>query len=170
MKPLPIFCFLFFFSSQIFCQQPKYANTLLWRISGKGLTKPSYLYGTIHLTDKKVFFLGDSVYSAIERSEGFAAELDLNRIGVEMMNQFMREEKEKKATEPVKLKDVVNPEIWERYKSLLAEKFEKKAENITLEELEENASTFENEIFKNGEMATFLDAHLFGIAKKKGKW
>jgi len=170
MKPLPIFCFLIFFSSQIFCQQPKYANTLLWRISGKGLTKPSYLYGTIHLTDKKVFFLGDSVYSAIDRSEGFAAELDLNSIGVEMMNQFMREEQEKKATEPVKLKDVVSAEIWERYKPLLAEKFEKKAENITLEELEENTSALENEIFRNGEMATFLDAHLFGIAKKKGKW
>ena len=170
MRPFLIFCFLFFFSSQIFCQQPKYANTLLWRISGKGLTKPSYLYGTIHLTDKRVFFLGDSVYKAIERSEGFAAELDLNSLGVEMMNQFMKEEQEKNATEPVKLKEAVSPEIWERYKSMLAEKFGKKAENITLDELEENASALENEIFKNGEMATFLDAHLFGIAKKKGKW
>ena len=48
-------------------------NTLLWRISGKGLNAPSYLYGTIHLTDKKIFHLGDSLYAALERTEGFAA-------------------------------------------------------------------------------------------------
>ncbi|HET9744658.1 MAG TPA: hypothetical protein VFP97_03030 [Chitinophagaceae bacterium] len=38
-------------------QQTKTTNTLLWRITGKELTRPSYLYGTIHLMDKKVFFL-----------------------------------------------------------------------------------------------------------------
>jgi len=170
MKPIPLIWFLLFLSGYTFCQQPKNSNTLLWRITGNGLTKPSYLFGTIHLTEKKVFFLGDSVYNAIDRTEGFAAELDLNTLGVEMMNQFMKEEQEKKASEPIKLKDVVSAEIWQRYKTPLAEKFGKKAEYITVEDLDEKESSLENEMFKKGEMATFLDAHLFGIAKKKGKW
>jgi len=170
MKPLSLVCFTLFCFTLIYSQQPKYANTLLWRISGKGLTKPSYLYGTIHLMDKKVFFLGDSVYSAIDKVEGFAAELDLNSIGMEMINRFMKEEEDKKATEPIKVKDVVSPEIWQRYKNTLAEKFGKKAENITVEDLEDKESSLENEMFRNGEMTTFLDAHLFGLAKKKGKW
>ena len=146
------------------------SNSLLWRITGNGLSKPSYLFGTIHLTDKKVFFLGDSVYNAIERSEGFAAELDLNSIGVEMINRFMKEEQERNAVEAVKVKDVVGPDVWQRYKTALAEKFGKKAENITVEDLDEMSEALENEVFQSGEMPTFLDAHLFGIAKKKGKW
>ncbi len=151
-------------------QRAKTSNTLLWRITGKGLSKPSYLYGTIHLMDKKVFFLGDSVYSSIDRSEGFASELDLNTMGMEMINHMMKEEEEKQGREPVKVKDVVSPEIWERYKTTLAEKFGKKAENVTVEDLDEMKDALESEIFEKGDMPTFLDAHLFGLAKKKGKW
>ena len=31
-------------------------HTLLWRIEGKALHSPSYLYGTIHITKRKVFY------------------------------------------------------------------------------------------------------------------
>ena len=90
-------------------------NTLLWRISGKGLTRPSYLYGTMHLMDKKVFQLGDSVYKAIEQTDGFAAELDMNKVGNQMVNHFLNEREAKKAVEPVKLKDAVSAETWKLY-------------------------------------------------------
>ena len=79
--------FVLLFYCVSFAQTNKNSNTLLWRISGKGLKKPSYLFGTMHLTDKKVFQLGDSVYKALEQTDGFAAELDMtdiefaNRIG-----------------------------------------------------------------------------------------
>lgn len=170
MKRLSLILLLLISCILVHAQQSKTTNTLLWRITGKGLTKPSYLYGTIHLMDKKVFFLGDSVYSAIDKSDGFAAELDLNSIGVEMINHFMKEEREKEGVEPVKLKDVVSREIWERYKSTLEERFGKKAETITVEELDELKDELEAEVFQKGDMPTFLDAHLFGLAKKKGKW
>ena len=52
------------------------SKTLLWRISGSGLQKPSYLYGTMHLKDRRLFFFGDSVYKSLEASEGFAMEID----------------------------------------------------------------------------------------------
>lgn len=66
----------------LFCQhgniaaQQATAKTLLWRISGKGLQNPSYLYGTMHLFDRRLFYFGDSVYNSIEKTEGFAMELN----------------------------------------------------------------------------------------------
>lgn len=50
-------------------------NGLLWRISGKGITKPSYLYGTIHIQDKRVFDFSDSVMTCISTADAFASEL-----------------------------------------------------------------------------------------------
>ena len=32
-------------------------KTLLWEISGKSIKSPSFLYGTIHIQDKRVFCL-----------------------------------------------------------------------------------------------------------------
>src|SRR6478752_2807120 len=61
-------------SNFLFAQQ--LPSTLLWRISGNGLQKPSYLYGTMHLTDERIFNIGDSMYKAIENSEGFAIEVN----------------------------------------------------------------------------------------------
>jgi len=53
-------------------------NSLLWEISGNGLTDSSYLYGTIHIRDKRVFELGDSTYNAINRSKALFGELNLH--------------------------------------------------------------------------------------------
>ena len=53
--------FVFFFVSAS-AQKNNWPNTLLWKISGNGLTKPSYLFGTMHLQDKRIFNLGDSFY------------------------------------------------------------------------------------------------------------
>jgi len=51
---------------------------LLWKISGRDLTGPSYLYGTIHIADPRIFEWKDSVYKYLENCEAFAAELDLS--------------------------------------------------------------------------------------------
>lgn len=52
-------------------------NSLLWEITGNGLTDTSYLFGTIHIRDKRVFELGDSTYYAINRSKALFGELNL---------------------------------------------------------------------------------------------
>ncbi|HYO21999.1 MAG TPA: TraB/GumN family protein, partial [Flavisolibacter sp.] len=41
-------------------------SSLLWEIRGNGLTKPSYLFGTMHVSDKLAFHLGDSFYNALK--------------------------------------------------------------------------------------------------------
>ncbi|HRE37416.1 MAG TPA: TraB/GumN family protein, partial [Chitinophagaceae bacterium] len=48
--------------------------SLLWEISGKGLKKPSYLIGTMHVSSKLAFNLPDSFYYAIRKAEVVALE------------------------------------------------------------------------------------------------
>ena len=47
--------------------QPAHSSypSLLWEISGNGLKKPSYLFGSMHVSNKMVFHLSDSFYTAI---------------------------------------------------------------------------------------------------------
>lgn len=63
----------FLFSLSAFAQS--YPNSVLWRISGKDGHPTSYLYGSMHLTDERIFDLGDSLYAAIRNSDDPAAEL-----------------------------------------------------------------------------------------------
>ena len=53
--------------------QKKYPS-LLWEITGNGLTKPSYLFGTMHISNKMVFNLSDSFYKAIKSTDVVALE------------------------------------------------------------------------------------------------
>jgi uncharacterized protein YbaP (TraB family) len=50
--------------------------TLLWEITGNGLKKPSYLFGTMHVSSKMVFHLSDSFYFGIRSADVVALELD----------------------------------------------------------------------------------------------
>ncbi|MBT8185926.1 MAG: TraB/GumN family protein [Eudoraea sp.] len=61
------------FSSTVFSQEK---NSLLWEISGNGLEKSSYLYGTMHVSKKIAFRLDDVFYEALDRSEKVALESD----------------------------------------------------------------------------------------------
>ena len=54
--------------------QPKKYTSLLWEITGKGLKKPSYLFGTMHVSSKMVFHLSDSFYYAIKNVDMVALE------------------------------------------------------------------------------------------------
>ncbi len=52
-------------------------KSLLWKIDGKDLTQPSYLYGTIHMIDKKDFFLTDSTVAIFDRMEQVVFEINM---------------------------------------------------------------------------------------------
>ncbi len=56
-------------------QEKKYP-ALLWEITGNGLKKPSYLFGTMHVSSKLVFHLSDSFYLDIRNADVVALELD----------------------------------------------------------------------------------------------
>ncbi|GGB04391.1 hypothetical protein GCM10011511_29630 [Puia dinghuensis] len=48
----------------------------MWEITGNGMKKPSYLFGTMHVSSKLVFHLSDSFYLDIRNTEVVALELD----------------------------------------------------------------------------------------------
>jgi uncharacterized protein YbaP (TraB family) len=73
----PLFTIIIILSSLVFSSGAM-AQSLLWRISGSDLPAPSYLYGTIHLTDRRIFEWKDSVYARMKNCEAFAGELDLS--------------------------------------------------------------------------------------------
>lgn len=47
---------------------------LLWEVSGNGLSEPSYLYGTMHVSNKLAFNVSDSFYYCLDRAKGIALE------------------------------------------------------------------------------------------------
>jgi uncharacterized protein YbaP (TraB family) len=53
---------------------------MLWRISNPGGDKPSYLFGTMHLAQKKFMLFTDSVYSAVAETNTFFGELDYDKL------------------------------------------------------------------------------------------
>ena len=56
------FIFSTFLGAQISLKYP----TLLWRISGNGLKKDSYLYGTMHVSNRVAYHLSDQFFDAIK--------------------------------------------------------------------------------------------------------
>lgn len=51
-------------------------NALLWEVSGNGLECPSYLFGTIHLQDKRAFEFNNAVLQKINQSDAFVMEVE----------------------------------------------------------------------------------------------
>lgn len=58
--------------------QTSVENSLLWEISGNGLDKPSYLYGTIHIICKKDFFVSDKLKKKFAATDKLYLEVDMD--------------------------------------------------------------------------------------------
>lgn len=144
--------------------QQSYPKSLLWRVSGKGLPQPSYLYGTMHLTDNRLFNFGDSVYQAIEKSAGLAIEVNPDEMGAYYVNKMFDE------VEGSKLREILNEKDFKKYSEALARKFKKPASEITTNDIVTEKNRWLNDYFEKGEMATFVDAYLYNIGRRQGKW
>ncbi len=55
-------------------------KSLFWSISGNGLEKTSYLYGTFHSKDQRVFNFKKGVKKAFDKADIYAMELNLDSI------------------------------------------------------------------------------------------
>ena len=78
MRTLLLAALSIFVSATSFGQSGKLKSkkypSLLWEITGKGLAKPSYLFGTMHVSSKMVFHLSDSFYLALKNADVVALE------------------------------------------------------------------------------------------------
>lgn len=160
VAPIVLVCF----SLSVFAQQ-RYAKTLLWRITGNGLQKPSYLFGTMHLTDKRLFNFTDSVYKAIETSDGLAIEVNPDEMMAYFINKTFDDLQKGK-----RVKDLLDSKEYKTYSSSLEKKFGKPADEITTQDVVKEKSKWMTDYLEKGEMPTFVDGYLYTTAKKQGKW
>lgn len=92
-------------------------KSLLWKIEGNGLTKPSYLFGTIHLIPRSKFLFNSSMNSAFSQVDNVAFEIDMNIMNdysqmFEILNKV-------RMPEGTTIKDLLSPEDYK----LFQEKF-----------------------------------------------
>ena len=67
------------------------SNTLLWKISGKNLQRPSYLFGTMHVLCEQDAHLSDSLKSVISRCDEVFFEINLDdMMGMVQSLKYMR--------------------------------------------------------------------------------
>lgn len=59
-------------------------NSLFWEISGNGLQKPSYVFGTIHMICKEDFFMPDVVVEKFKASNKVFLEMDMDDVAMQM--------------------------------------------------------------------------------------
>lgn len=161
-------------------QKSTWPNTLLWKISGNGLKKPSYLFGTMHLQDKRIFNLGDSFYHHFERAEGFAIEVDFHEYMDSLLQksfQLVEDRSLNDEEDDVKVA-VVDTTIITSPPSAPppgVEMKEVKMEDTKMSRnLRKEFRKLRNEQLRSlllyGRMPTILDAYLYGMAMKQGKW
>ncbi len=82
-------------------------NTLLWQVSGNGLTQPTHLYGTFHLMCKEDVAFGDNVALAIKEADKVYFEMKLDDPSVLLGGFLMMNMKDGK-----KLSDLYTPEEY----------------------------------------------------------
>ena len=95
-----------------FSQTP---HTLLWRISGKGITKPSYLFGTMHILCASDARLTDSLKAAIATCDEVYFEINLSDMS-DMLNSI----KYMRMNDSKKLSDLLKPDEYARVKDYFA--------------------------------------------------
>jgi uncharacterized protein YbaP (TraB family) len=92
------------------------ANTLLWRVSGKNLSKPTYIFGTMHMICASDIELSDSLKKAIRNSDNVYLELDMDNMW-EMFGAMMNMNMKGDTT----LSDLLSPEDYKKVKDFFQE-------------------------------------------------
>ena len=99
-------------ASLAFSQTP---HTLLWRISGKNMTRPSYLFGTMHVLCAKDAALSDSLKAVIANCDELYFEINLGDMaGMLNSMKYMR------MNDNQKLSDLLKPDEYARVKDYFA--------------------------------------------------
>ncbi|MFN0216368.1 MAG: TraB/GumN family protein, partial [Saprospiraceae bacterium] len=95
-------------------------KSLAWKISGKGLKKPSYLYGTIHMIPKKEFELPGAIREGLDNVRRVTFEIDMKEM-TNLRSQMSLLTKSFMAGGKT-LKDLLNAEDYKLVKDKMAEK------------------------------------------------
>lgn len=72
-------CFVWLTES-VWTQSSASAYQLLWEVKGKNLKKPSYIFGSMHSNDPRLFQFPDSLYTAFVNAEAVVLETDVTAL------------------------------------------------------------------------------------------
>ena len=161
-------CFLSF--GQGNAKNKKYPS-IFWEISGNGLKKPSYLFGTMHVSSKIAFQLSDSFYTAIKKSDVVALETNPESWQEDMDKYDADTENDSNPYSGWSPGSTL-PDDYLSINSLKIGKYEKRLElalfsrpavinNLLYRSYSSNASDFEED--------TYLDMYIYQTGKKMGK-
>lgn len=154
--------FILFLLPLMLSAQKKEKPGMLWKISGNGLSKPSYLLGTIHLKDKRMFQFPESLYQAIDQTEGLALESDPHWPSPDRSGDSL--------AKITLVKNRTNAANYKKISSRLSTIFKKPADQVTLYDLDGHMATYYARVKPENNMSTSLDPYLYSIAKRIGKW
>src|SRR5687767_9416438 len=90
-------------------------NTLLWEITGNGLSNPSYLFGTMHILCAEDARLSENLKRIIKDADLIYFEIDMDNM-MEMLGAL----KYLKMNDNKKLSDLLTPEEYQRVKTYFA--------------------------------------------------
>src|SRR5260221_5674239 len=119
----------------------------------------------MHLNDKRLFLFDDSVYRAIEKTEGLAIEVNPDEMAAYFVNKLFDQLQNGK-----KLQEILDQRYFNKNRKSLAKKFNKPAEDISASDDIREKNKCMAEYMEKGEMPTFMDAYLYNIARRQGKW
>lgn len=165
-------CFFIFCTAiaQTKPREKKYPS-LLWEITGKGLKKPSFLIGTMHVSSKIAFNLPDSFYHAVRNAQMVALETN-PETWQEDMSKYNLDEGYGYSTKYGNGDYTIAPSDYLNINSLKFYKYHTKIERS----LYSSPSTINNLLYRsygNGssdfEEDTYLDMYIFQCGKKWGK-
>jgi uncharacterized protein YbaP (TraB family)/predicted transcriptional regulator len=146
-----------------FSQESKANYNLLWEISGKGLSKPSYLFGSMHVKDRRAFNFSDSVIKAIQASSGFVLEVHPDSLLKSIFDRAVQ----------IKNKGKITRLITAEQTAELINRFKRKNGYLPDSALLDNpilvSSLMQPDFSKKDDMQTFIDAYLYGIARTMKK-
>ncbi len=139
-------------------------NTLLWKISGNGIEKPSYLFGTIHMICKEDAVISNNLRSAIEKADRVYLEVDMDNL-MEMLGLMTKMKMKGDTT----LADLLTPEQYEEVKAF----FESRSAMLPFSLLETFkpfvASSMIMERGTECEESVAMEQVIMGEAKKNNK-
>lgn len=122
-------------------------HTLLWKISGNGLTKPSYLFGTIHMLCADDAILSDQLKNIIRKVDVVYFEVDIDNL-MEMLGVIGKMKMKGDTT----LQDLLSKDDYEKVKEYFESKgsllpfsmLETYKPILALSTLEESSMTCDN--------------------------
>jgi uncharacterized protein YbaP (TraB family) len=145
--------------------------SLLWEITGNGLKQPSYLFGTMHVSNKLAFHLGDSFYNAIKSVEVVALETNPENWQEDFSHSFFYRNNNRPGDYPSQRRAEI-PYDFMQITTFAIDSYEEKIKAaLAVEPSMINGMLYRNYNEQQGDFEedTFLDMYIFQIGKKLGK-